>query len=58
MEINPRLGGGVVCSMHAGAPLSEYLFKESKGIGVEECKDWKDNLFITRYFKEVVFHGK
>ena len=58
MEINPRLGGGVVCSMHAGAPLSEYLFKESKGFGVEECKDWKDNLFITRYFKEVVFHGK
>lgn len=58
MEINPRLGGGVVCSVHAGAPLAEYLIHEATGQPVSKCDEWKNDLFITRYFKEVVFHGK
>lgn len=58
MEINPRLGGGVVCSVHAGAPLAQLIINESIGQPIYQYNDWKSDLFITRYFKEVVFYGK
>ena len=56
MEINPRLGGGVVCSVYAGAPITDYILQESLGIPLKTCDDWSDNTLMTRYLKEVIFY--
>ena len=58
MEINPRLGGGVVCSIHAGAPIADYIINEYLGNDIKVCDDWKDNTLMTRYQKEVIFYEK
>lgn len=57
MEINPRLGGGVVCSIHAGAPIADYIISEALGVEVRECTDWTDNTLMARYWKEVMFYN-
>ena len=56
MEINPRLGGGVVCSIHAGAPIADYIINEYLGNDIKECDDWIENTLMTRYPKEVIFY--
>ena len=56
MEINPRLGGGVVCSILAEAPITDYIIKEYLKIPIEECTNWKDNTLMVRYRKEVIFY--
>lgn len=58
MEVNPRLGGGVVCSIYAGAPIADYIIGESLGVTLSECDDWSDNTLMTRYLKEVIFYDK
>ena len=58
MEINPRLGGGVVCSIYAGAPIADYIINECLGNDIKECNDWKDNTLMTRYQKEVIFYER
>lgn len=55
MEVNPRLGGGVICSICAGAPITDYVLRESMGLEVTECTDWRDKTLMTRYWKEVIF---
>lgn len=55
MEINPRLGGGAVCSVHAGAPLPEFILRDYLGMPLEPCRDWVPGTLITRYFSEVCF---
>ncbi len=55
MEVNPRLGGGVVCSIHAGAPIAGYLLREALGMPVAPVADWKENALMARYMKEVMF---
>ncbi len=55
MEVNPRLGGGVVCSIYAGAPITEYILKESLGVPTRECTDWAYNTLMARYQKEAIF---
>lgn len=57
MEINPRLGGGVICSIYAGAPIADYILQESMGVPLTPCDDWTDNTQMTRYWKEVIFYG-
>lgn len=57
MEINPRLGGGVVCSIYAGAPITDYILREALKIPVRECNDWSDNTLMARYQKEVIFYN-
>lgn len=58
MEINPRLGGGCVCSVHAGANIPAYILTDWLGREVEECTAWTPGLKICRYMQEVVFPPK
>lgn len=55
MEVNPRLGGGVICSIYAGAPIPDYILSESLGIKMEKCNDWTDGVLMARYQKEAIF---
>ncbi len=57
MEINPRLGGGVVCSVHAGAPIPEYIIGEYLKTPLTPSEDWKEGVEIVRYMQEVVFEN-
>ncbi|MBD5231804.1 MAG: ATP-grasp domain-containing protein [Bacteroidales bacterium] len=58
MEVNPRLGGGVVCSIYAGAPIADYILKESMGQKLNRCDDWMPNTLMARYQKEVIFYDR
>lgn len=55
MEVNPRLGSGVICSVLAGAPITDYILQESKGLPLKPCDDWKDHTLMARYMKEAIF---
>lgn len=55
MEINPRLGGGVICSIFAGAPITDYILLESLGSPVHPTDDWSADTLMARYQKEVIF---
>lgn len=55
MEINPRLGGGVICSIFAGAPITDYIILESLGSPVHPTDDWSPDTLMARYQKEVIF---
>lgn len=56
MEVNPRLGGGVICSINAGAPIADYILKECLHMPLQKCDDWQDNALMARYQKEVMFY--
>lgn len=58
MEVNPRLGGGVICSIYAGAPIVDYIIDESLGAQLQPCTDWASGTLLARYFKEAVFYEK
>lgn len=55
MEVTPRLGGGVICSIKAGAPIADYILKESIGEKLEPCDDWESEVLMARYQMEVIF---
>ncbi len=57
MEINPRLGGGVITSIAAGADTTEYILRDFLGQELLPCDNWKDRTLMTRYFKEVIFYA-
>lgn len=57
MEINPRLGGGVIASIAAGADIPAFVLAESEGECLQPVTDWKENTLMTRYFKEVIFYA-
>ena len=57
LEINPRLGGGVVASIGAGSGIIDLIMRECMGETPEPILDWKDNVLTTRYLKEVVFYA-
>ena len=56
MEVNPRLGGGVICSIYAGAPIPDYILLESMGKKVTPSTDWADGVLMARYQKEAIFN--
>lgn len=55
MEINPRLGGGVICSLYAGAPITDYIIREGLGLHVSPADDWIAGTLMARYQKEAIF---
>ncbi|MFY9307892.1 MAG: ATP-grasp domain-containing protein [Bacteroidia bacterium] len=57
MEINPRFGGGVVTSIQAGADSCSMLLNEYLNNPVKEVTDWKENLIMTRAFREFFYHA-
>ena len=57
MEVNPRFGGGIVCSIHAGANFPEFLFADFGGAPMQPCVDWRHGTEITRFMTEVVFYN-
>lgn len=56
MEINPRLGGGVVCSIHAGADIPDLILREALDLPLEPVTDIRPYIEICRYFEEVAFN--
>lgn len=56
MEINPRLGGGAVCSVHAGVDIPGMILDEYSGIEPQPAHPEPD-VEIVRYLEEVVFRN-
>lgn len=56
MEINPRLGGGAVCSVYAGADLPLWILEEAIGETPQPAAEWRDKTRMTRYMQEVIFY--
>lgn len=56
MEINPRLGGGAVCSVYAGGNIPEMIIDECCGNVPQKAISIKPGVMISRYFDEAVFY--
>lgn len=54
MEINPRLGGGVVCSIAAGANIPKMILNNARGLSADTIREYQD-IEMVRYSQEVFF---
>jgi carbamoyl-phosphate synthase large subunit len=52
VEINPRFGGGVICSFGAGANLAEVLIAEYLDLPTPDCS-WEEGVLMMRCNQEV-----
>lgn len=55
MELNPRLGGGAVCAVYAGADIPAFILTDWRDGKVQVCDDWQAGVKMCRYFEDVVF---
>ncbi len=56
MEVNPRLGGGVVCSVHAGVDIPSLAVGEALGLTEPEATILPEAGVLTaRYLEDAVF---
>ena len=55
MEVNPRLGGGAVCAVYAGADIPRFVLEDWMKGTVRICDDWQADVKVCRYFEDVVF---
>lgn len=58
MEINPRVGSGIVTSIGAGINVGEYIIADYQNVRLKRCDSWKDRLLMTRAFCEVFFENE
>ncbi len=54
MEVNPRLGGGAVCSVHAGADIPRMIVDETLGLAATPSTPVA-GVLTARYLEDVVF---
>ena len=54
MEVNPRLGGGCVASVNAGADIPAMIIAEATGREPAPCTSWR-RLLMVRYPQDVCF---
>jgi carbamoyl-phosphate synthase large subunit len=53
MEINPRFGGAVLCSIGAGVDFPGYVIDDMLGIELKENQNkWTENMLMVRRFSE------
>jgi len=53
MEVNPRFGGAVMCSIGAGADLPGFLLDDAVGIElIDQNHCWRSNVLMVRRFSE------
>lgn len=57
MEINPRLGGGVVTSIGAGSGIIGMILDEYMDKTINPITNWRNNTIMVRYFNEVIFYA-
>lgn len=57
MEINPRLGGGCVATVHAGADIPAMIIAEARGHRPEAVTP-RAGVLVKRYLEETVFYGR
>lgn len=55
MEINPRLGGGAVTAIAAGADIPSFIIGEALGKNLSPVTDWEPGILVARYMQETVF---
>ncbi len=54
MEINPRLGGGAVCSVAAGVNIPKMILDNAKGLKTEVINTYRE-IEMARYSQEIYF---
>jgi len=57
IEINPRFGSGILTSIKAGANTCQFILKDYLGIRNEPLQNWKEDLIMTRAFREFYFYA-
>lgn len=56
MEVNPRLGGGAVCSVHAGVDLPRLALTEALGMDLPQSIGRPEpGILVARYLEDAVF---
>lgn len=55
MEINPRLGGGIINSIEAGFDIPFFILNEFLGEQIYPKSEWLENLLMVRTYREVFF---
>ena len=55
IEINPRLGSGVLTSIAAGANICKHILFDYFNINIPSNQNWQENLLMVRAYQEFYF---